>query len=70
MTKDNDEKLVTINLSVQDLDTLISAMSMYSIRSAYEEKRTILEDHKELKAYLTRKAFLIDTVNTMRKYNG
>ena len=70
MKRDNDEKLTKITLSAQDLDTLICAMSMYSIRSAYEEKRPILEDHKELKAYLVRKAFLIDTVNTMRKYNG
>lgn len=62
MVVDKDETVVSVNLSKQDLDTLVEAMRVYSVKQGnkikspkeYEAKRSTLNDYKELIQYLKR----------------
>jgi len=60
MIKSKDEKLASVNLSKQDLDSLIKSITMHYIRESnkikshdeYVQKRHSVYDLKELRAHL------------------
>ena len=51
MVVDKDETVVSVNLSKQDLDTLVEAMRVYSVKQG---NKSTLNDYKELIQYLKR----------------